>query len=234
MSTSSARSRLFSFIKVHRMVSREAHGYPMAKSKSRQQQRIRVSDDKRERDRLLLKEEMLRWYRLRIGQFLEPDDARMAAYRTAGLASELGTARRGKGTVWDWLAAHGDRARAGWRMVTYPHIEVRTAALPHLREALDNEERLARALVRLHQQSPTLSLIVHLTCFDSPWSEHDVARAFNDGGARSGWTRENVTKRKSKGCLWLRAWTDPRLLPQRKDGERAEAHGAGEEHATAS
>ncbi len=176
-------------------------------------QQIRISDEKRERDRLVLKSEMLRWYRLRIEQFLSPDDARMAGYRTNGLATELGTARRGKGTYDDWLAAHTDRKSAGWRMVTYPQIEVRTAALPHLREALDDEALLVAALVRLHRQAPELSMIVHLVCFDSPWSEHDVARAFNDG-PRSGWTRQNVSNRKARACVWLRAWTDPRPPPR--------------------
>jgi len=189
------------------------------KGTERHTQQVRVSDEKRERDRLADQAKMEHWKRLRMGQFQHPDDARMAAYRTNGLATEFGTARRGKGSFDDFLAAHADRVIAGYRMITYPAITVRTSAIPHLREALHDELRFVAALLRLERQAPTLSLIVHLTCFDSPWSEHDVARAFNDGGARSGWTRENVTKRKAKACLWLRAWTDPRPLPPRKEGE---------------
>ncbi len=191
-------------------------------------QQVRISDAKREHDRLTLQADMLHWHKLRLGQFLDPDDARMAAYRTNGMATELGTARRGKGTIGDWLAAHVDRVIGGWRMITYPSIEVRPAALPHLREALDDEAALVAAIVRLHRQAPTLCMILLLVCFDSPWSESDVARAFNDGSARSGWTRENVTKRKLKACLWIRAWTDPRPLPVREkvdvDKELPRAH----------
>lgn len=198
------------------------------KSKGKRQDQQQVSAVLMEQRRLTLKADMERWYRLRLEQFLSPDDARMAAYRTAGLATDLGTARRGKGTIGDWLAAHADRVIGGWRMITYPSIEVRTAALPHLREALDDERRLVAAIVRLHAQAPTLCMILLLVCFDSPWSEGDVARAFNDGSARSGWTRENVTKRKLKACLLIRAWTDPRPLPVREkvdvDKELPHAH----------
>jgi len=189
------------------------------KGTARHTQQVRVSDEKRERERLISKADMEQRAKIYYDQFARPDDVRMAAYRTNGLATELGIARRGKGTQEDWLAAHCDHEQAGWRMITYPTIRIRPAALPHLKGALDNEERFAAAIMRLHQQAPTLCMIFLLVCLDSPWSEGDVARAFNDGGARSGWTRENVTKRKAKACLWLRAWTDPRPLPPRKEGE---------------
>jgi len=198
------------------------------KNKGKRQDQQQVSSVLAEQRRLETQETMLRQARSYYEQFESPDDARMAAIRTNGMATELGMARRGKGTQEDWLAAHVDRLIAGWRMITYPTIAVRAAALPHLKGALNDEAALAAAIVRLHHQAPTLCMIFLLVCFDSPWSEGDVARAFNDGSVRSGWTRENVTKRKLKACLLIRAWTDTRPLPVREkvdvDKELPRAH----------
>jgi len=185
------------------------------KSKGKRQDQQQVSAVLMEQRRLTNQAAMLHWSKIIYTQFESPDDARMAAYRTNGLATELGTARRGKGTIGDWLAAHADRAQAGWRMITYPTIAVRTAALPHLKGALNDEAALAAAIVRLHHQAPTLCMIFLLVCFESPWSEGDVARAFNDGSVRSGWTKTNVTARKLKACLWIRAWTAPVVARER-------------------
>jgi len=198
------------------------------KNKGKRQDQQQVSAVLMEQRRLETQETMLCQARSRYEQFEHPDDERMAAIRTNGMATELGMARRGKGTQEDWLAAHCDREQAGWRMITYPTIAIRTAALPHLKGALNDEAALAAAIVRLHHQAPTLCMIFLLVCFDSPWSEGDVARAFNDGSVRSGWTRENVTKRKLKACLLIRAWTDTRPLPVREkvdvDKELPHAH----------
>ncbi len=175
-------------------------------AKRRDTAALQVSAERREADRLALKAEMERWYRLKIEQVVHPDDERNRSYRTPGHVQELGTARAGSGSVWDWLAPHGDRAIRGERFVKAAPIHVRPSAVVHLGDAPRDPARFARACLRLQQKDHALSMLFHLVCFDSPWSEADVARAWNDGTPRNGWSRARVQQRKVEACALIRRW----------------------------